>query len=172
MTHLPLRRLRLALLAAVVTFVTAIGSLGAHVASGAQSGQRVIKVLSRTIKERVSEDKAPKGASTGDVVVGHSVLRNAVAQFGKAKGVVIGRDQYRIVLKTPNTSAIRVSVTLPGGTIACRGTLFRSRASQSLRVVQGTGIFTRATGTCDGIDAPKNPYGAGALNVYRLRIPG
>jgi hypothetical protein len=154
-----------------VVLVAAVAGLGAGVAAGSQGGARLITVLSKTAKEQVAEDKAPAGDSKGDVIAGSSILRNAVAQFGKAKGAVVGRDQYRMVLETPNANGIHVTVTLPGGTLTCQGTLFRNRARQVLRAVQGTGAFAHATGTCEATAAPKNPYGADTLNAYRLQVP-
>src|SRR2546423_3132801 len=45
-------------------------------------------------------DRAPKGPSKGDVISGASVLRNAVKQFGRPKGTVVGHDYETITLAT------------------------------------------------------------------------
>jgi hypothetical protein len=167
-----MRSSRLTSTAFAAACLTAAMLLGAHVASGAQSSTRLIQVLSKTTREQLVKDKAPKGESKGDIITGSSVLRNAVAQFGRPSGAVVGRDQYRIVVETPNLAAIRVTVTLPGGTITCRGKLFHSRTRQVLQAVSATGAFAHASGLCTATNAPKNRYGANALNLYMLRIPG
>jgi hypothetical protein len=153
--------------------VVAVASafVGASVASSAESGQRVITVLSKTASTDALRDRPPKGASKGDVTVGSSVLRNAVAQFGKAKGAVVGRDRWRSEAESANVAAFRVTATLPGGTISCRGRVDFRRARLILRVVAATGVFARASGTCEATRAPKNPYGADSLNAYKLAIP-
>src|SRR5512146_2149423 len=94
--------------------------VGASVASSAENGRRVIKVLSKTASTTAVRDKSPKGVSRGDVTVGSSVLRNAAAQFGRAKGDVVGRDRWRSDAESANVAAFRVTATLPGGTISCR----------------------------------------------------
>jgi hypothetical protein len=172
MAEMAKRRYRLTSGAVAVAFLATAMLFGAHVASGARNSVRMIQVLSKTTNERVLKDSAPKGESKGDVIVGSSVLRNAVAQFGKPRGVLVGRDQYRIVVETPNIAAIRVTVRLPGGTFTCRGRLFHNRTRQVLQAVSGAGTFAHATGLCTATSAPKNRYGANALNVYMLQIPG
>jgi hypothetical protein len=100
-----------------------------------------------------------------------SVLRNAVAQFGKRVGALVGRDRFRQVYETKTRAGIRVTASLPGGTITCGGKTDDGRGRQILRVTEGTGRFANATGTCEATPAPRNPYGADSLNVYRLQLP-
>jgi hypothetical protein len=98
-------------------------------------------------------------------------LRNAVAQFGKRAGARVGRDSFREVFTSDTASSIRVTATLPGGTITCRGKMDATRNRQVLRIVGSTGKFARATGACEATPAPTNPYNADSVNVYRLQLP-
>lgn len=118
------------------------------------------------------QDKLPKGTSKGDVIVGGSLLINAVAQFTKPNGAVVGRDHFRAVYSTASVATVSVTATLPGGTISCQGKSYTNRARVVLRVVGATGAFASATGTCEATKAPQNRYGADSLNVHRLQIPG
>jgi hypothetical protein len=151
--------------------VVLVALVGATVATSAQSGPRLIKVLSKTTNTDVL-DKLPKGTSKGDVIVGGSLLINAVAQFTKPNGAVVGRDHFRAVYATASVATMSVTATLPGGTISCEGKIYTDRARIVLRIVGATGVFARATGTCEATKAPKNRYGADSLNLYRLQIPG
>jgi hypothetical protein len=72
-----------------VACLTAAMLLGAHVATAARSDARLIQALSKTTKEQLVKDKAPKGESKGDIIMGSSVLRNAVAQFGRPKVLLL-----------------------------------------------------------------------------------
>jgi hypothetical protein len=144
--------------------------LAASAASSATDARRVIKVYSKSGSGQLT-DKDPQGPSKGDVLVGTSVLRNAAAQFGKRVGARVGSDRFREILDSPTAGTIRVTATLPGGTLTCRGTMDVTRNRAVLRVSGGTGKFAHATGHCEASPAPTNPYGADSINVYRLQLP-
>jgi len=76
------------------------------------------------------------------------------------------------VVETPKVAVIRVTVTLPRGTITCRGRLYHCRIRQVLQVVSRSEAFAHASGLCTATSAPENRYGANALNLYMLQIPG
>lgn len=160
------KRLPLLLLVVVGALVsTALASAG-------ESSDRVIRLFSKTTNFDVSTDKPPLGTlSKGDVFRSDSLLRNAVVQFGKHKGAAVGRDTARGVLESNTLATLSVKATLPGGTISCRGKSHKGVATTTLRIVGGTGVFARATGTCEETPPPKNPYRADAFDTYTLRIP-
>lgn len=154
----------------VLAVCLAAALLAAAAASGATDARLVIKLYSKSGSAQLT-DKPPSGPSKGDVLVGTSVLRNAAAQFGKRVGARVGSDRFREVLESATVSSIRVTASLPGGTITCRGKRYADRSRATLRVTGGTGRFADAAGTCEASAAPRNPYGADSLNVYRLQLP-
>ena len=145
--------------------------LGTSSAAGATRSTTVIKLFSKDGTVRLVDTTPPKGASAGDYISASSSLRNAVAQFGKPRGALVGSDRGRLDLLTPTTSGARVVATLPGGSIAYGGGWKNGADRQVLRVVGGTGRFAKATGTCVVTRAPRNPYGADSLNVFTLQLP-
>jgi hypothetical protein len=134
-------------------------------AIAAPGATRVIKVTATQISG--TRQQRPPAGFAGDVVVASDRLRNAVAQFGKPKGAVVGRDRYRLVFATAYTGTASVTATLPDGTIRCRGPYDLRRPSVTLRAVGGTKAYAGATGTCEARSS-----GRTTLNVYRLRVPG
>lgn len=114
-------------------------------------------------------DREPKGRTgKGDVVRGASVLRNAVRQFGKPAGAVVGRDTYSFTFVSQTEMVVDVRVQLPGGTLHCRS---RVRVPGDNRllvdIVGGTGRFAGARGTGES----RNLSATRAVNVYRVRLP-
>jgi hypothetical protein len=161
---------RLALSVLVVT--AAVAGVAAVDVTAAGQSTTTISLISGNARESVT-DKAPKElargvASRGDVIRGASVLRNAVRQFGKPSGAIVGRDSYSFTFVSPTEAVIAVKVVLPGGTLTARG---RMRVSQGDRiavtVTGGTGKFAGARGTGEARALSPNE----SLNVYRLRFP-
>ena len=146
-------------------------------ASGASVGypdelrheQRAVRVI-RLVAVNISgaRDQNPPAGVVGDVVTGTDRLRNAVRQFGKPRGAVVGRACYRTVLETATVASVDVTATLPGGTIRARGQVDFRRDSNVIRVVGGAGAFARAS----GIVEEKVLRSDQTLNVYRLRGSG
>ena len=117
-------------------------------------------------------DVPPKGlaqgnASKGDSVSGTSILRNAIAQFGKAKGAVVGGDTYSFTFTTPSKALITVKAKLPDGTIRAKGRADFSGQRLIIPVIGGTGAYAGARGTSES----ESLSGDRSLNVYRLRLP-
>jgi hypothetical protein len=112
-------------------------------------------------------DRAPKGRSKGDTLSGPSTLRNAVKQFGRAKGAVVGHDYEVITLASANVGTVTAKVYLPGGTLRVRGRWTYGGSALTVPVVGGTGRYANARGTSYVRDLSGNR----SLNVYRLRIP-
>jgi hypothetical protein len=129
-----------------------------------------IRLISTTTKYKVLVDRAPKQEiNKGDVLWAKSILRNAIAQFGKPKGAIVGSDisTYTVVSITPGVGDEKVT-TLPGGTIRAVGRI-RETLAQTIRVTGGTGTFANASGS--GEVRSLNASGDRTLNVYRLQLP-
>ena len=115
---------------------------------------------------RTLTDKAPKGTpSKGDVFSMKSVLRNAVAQFGRPKGAVVGSDVAVLTLLSTPRVRFNVTVKLPGGTIRAGGVI--GAVGQKIPVVGGTGAFAGVRGSSE-VRRLKPDV---ALNIYRLQRP-
>jgi hypothetical protein len=146
-------------------------SLGVSVipAQGADSKAMTIRVTSTTTALEVVKDRAPTNVlSAGDVIRARSTLRNAAAQFGRPKGAVVGRDVGVVTLVSSTEGNVKVTTSLPGGTIRSSGK-DTPVPNQSLRVIGGTGTFAGARGVLEvrTLDLRSRR----ALNVYRLQLP-
>jgi hypothetical protein len=81
-----------------------------------------IRLISTTANIKVLVDRAPKGtASKGDVLWAKSILSNAVYQFGRPKGAIVGSDVSTFTVAAPPAGDVKVGATLPGGTIRVAG---------------------------------------------------
>ena len=117
---------------------------------------------------RLLVDRAPKQElNRGDVIWQKSVLRNAVAQFGKPKGALVGSDTGTYTVVSLTQGDVKVTTRLPGGTVRAAGRTGRERV-QVIRVTGGTGDFANARGT---VEVRSLGSDTRALNVYRLRLP-
>jgi hypothetical protein len=136
------------------------------------TGERTLTIrLISTPKRTVVNDVPPKTmqqglASKGDTISGTSVLRNQVAQLGKAKGAIIGSDSFTITAVSSSRARVKATVRLPGGTIRVAGDQ-PSIAPPPLPIVGGTGAYAGARGTCESQQLSGNR----SLNIYRLRLP-
>jgi autotransporter-associated beta strand protein len=147
--------LRIALAAAAVLALAAVPA--------ALAQTMTIKVRSDTVvfKQR---DLAPKGTSKGDTIIQRDRLVNAVAQFGKKKGAVIGSDSGTVTFTSAHTATYEGTTTLPGGTLKLRGTVtLLSDGSTVFKVAGGTGKFAGMQGT-----VTVGPQRNHVLNTYRL----
>jgi hypothetical protein len=112
-------------------------------------------------------DRAPQGPSKGDVISAPSALRNAVKQFGRPKGALVGQDFEVMTLTSATTATMRAKVYLPGGTLRVRGRVSFKTIAGTVQVVGGTGRYANARGTSYVRDLSGNR----SLNAYHLRIP-
>lgn len=145
-------------------------ALPAQAARDTQSKTMTIKLVSVTTQVRLQRDVAPKNvASKGDVLSQKSVLRNAVAQFGKPKGALVGSDSGTMTLVSPTVVNTKGTAVLPGGTIRFAGQISEAAASVNISVTGGTGRYAGARGRLEvrSLDAS----GARTTNVYRLTLP-
>ncbi len=143
-------------------------ALPAHAARQAESSTMTIRLKSTTVSVKVVRDRAPKRVlNAGDVLSARSILRNAVPQFGKPKGAIVGGDVGAFTVVTASLSDAKGTTRLPGGTIRTAGRV-RDARTQTIRVTGGTGTFANARGTCTVTTLDR---GGLALNVYRLQLP-
>jgi hypothetical protein len=148
----------------------------AHAGHRSDSKTLNIVLISRTVSDKFLRDSPPKNeVNVGDRTWSKSILRNAVAQFGRRKGAVVGSDVGVITVTSCSCTGtvkrsrgrIKITATLPGGTLRVAGNVTAS--FEGAPVVGGTGDFARARGTLEVRNL--EPDGDPALNVYRLRLP-
>ena len=93
----------------------ALLALPAQAADGSGSASLTIRLLAVNGTLKVVTDKAPKNRpSKGDVIEERTTLKNAVRQFGKPKGAVVGSDVGTYTFTSPTTANIELTVKLPG----------------------------------------------------------
>jgi hypothetical protein len=138
----------------------------AGAASGAAQSSRLVVRLISDNKIAGAVDKAPKGKlSAGDSITTTSTLRNQVAQFGKPKGALVGRDRAVNTFLSATAYTVTGYAVLPGGRILFQGRVTKSGGS--VNVTGGTGRYAHARGTVGGEDLG----GTRAINIYRLTLP-
>jgi hypothetical protein len=155
---------------AVFRVVAAAASIAVVLAGGASARTTdvVISVVSGATSVK-AHDVPPKGASAGDSIVMTDTLVNAVRQFGKPKGAVVGSDRATERLVSRGNATIDGVTRLPGGTLHVKGRLSAdAQGRATAQVVSGTGRYDGATGTLTIVNL--NRTGNLALNVYRLTL--
>jgi hypothetical protein len=154
-------------MARVLAAATVVALTLAGAAAG-RSAATVVSVISTATSEQ-QHDTGKKGPSVGDYVVMTDRLTNAVRQFGKPRGAVVGTD--RAVERLIAGGGVRIEGTtkLPGGTVRVSG-LLRTDAQgrANAPVVGGTGRYDGATGTLTVVNLTS--AGNVALNVYSLNL--
>ncbi len=148
--------------------LTGLAALMLAGSAGARSDATVIRVVSVATATRTHQASS-KRPSKGDYVIVDDRLMNAVAQFGKKKGALVGTDHAVETNIGNNRVAIDGFARLPGGTIRFKGELkFASNGTASVPVVGGTGDFQFAKGSVAIANLSKD--GKTALNVYSLKL--
>ena len=120
--------------------------------------------LTRAVDDRLNE------ASEGDALIVESTLRNAVGQFGRAKGALVGQDTVFLTLRSPRYADVIVESKLPGGSLRAAGRV-RLGPRQTYRVTGGRGRFAHARGTGAAVALVHEGQGNRRLKVYRLVLP-
>jgi hypothetical protein len=138
------RRIVLGSLALVIT-------LPAHAAGHDESAKLTVRLVSTDAYSKVLADRAPANeVSKGDVIVVESKLRNAVAQFGRPKGAVVGGTTWVFTIRTPASAHLIVLSRLPGGDLRGAGRV-RLGPKQTFSVTGGSGRFANARGTGESV---------------------
>lgn len=156
----------------VVTFLLA--TLPAHAAEDRSEESLTIRLIA-TVKPGSgwARDVPPRTMRTGhytegDTIGSAGILRNALAQFGKPKGAVVGNDRSILTVTSPTRALIHVEAKLPGGSLRIEGRFtFGTTKAIVLPVVDGSGAFAGARGSTTITQLS----GRRALNVVRLRLP-
>jgi hypothetical protein len=149
----------------VAALVLLVVAVAASTARAGADELTLIKLVSITTSER-DNDVPPKGVSIGDSEFSTSRLVNAVPQFGKPKGAVVGSDQSTTTLRSASMARVEGVTKLPGGSLVIYGTVRFIPHGQVFPIGGGTGAFSGAHGT-----VTVTPFGKDArraLNVYRL----
>ena len=102
----------------------------------------------------------------GDTVRGTERLRNALPQFDKPKGAIVGTDRYLIVGTALQTVRADFVTRFPGGTVHAHGEGKRGTKAE-VPIVGGTGVYAGATGSIEG----RHLANGEKLNIYRLQLP-
>jgi autotransporter-associated beta strand protein len=152
----------------VLTLAAAVTAIPvAAQARPSRASARVIKLMSVSIRY-IDHDVDPKGPSAGDWASSRTRLYNAVRQFGRAAGVLVGSDSGTMRLTGPRSATFRGTTNLPGGTLIVKGTIaFPAGGGLLFPVVGGTGNFAHAKGS-----VYVNGGKTRAINVYRLSFAG
>ena len=128
-----------------------------------------IRLVSTETHSKVFTDRPPiNRASNGDVILVASTLRNAVEQFGRPKGAVVGDDTVVFTIRSRTEAHVVVETNLPGGWLRGAGRV-RFGPKQAFPVTGGRGRFAKARGT--GESTALGPASSRRLKLYRLRLP-
>ena len=134
-------------------------------APAAEAGRLTCAVTSVGVSSKRT-DVLPTGASKGDTVVMRDRLLNTKAQFGRAKGAVVGSDRGTMTFTSAHAARFEGVVVLPGGTLVLRGRVVVLAAGLAIPVTGGTGRFAKATGyVLVGHGSTR------VLNTYTLTLP-
>ena len=107
----------------------------------------MISLVSITTSDRFV-DKPPKGPSVGDTQTSSSRLLNAVKQFGKARGAIVGKDEGTIRVVAGAAAVAKITTRLPGGTLQLAGHIdTRPNGTILIPVSAGT-VGSSAPGEC------------------------
>ena len=131
--------------------------------------EMTIRLLSTDTDSKVLTDRTPIGrASKGDLIVVSATLRNAVAQFGRSKGSVVGNATTVFTIRSRMLADVIVESSLPGGWLRAAGRT-RLGARQMYTVTGGRGRFALARGTGESTALPC--HCSRRVLLYRLRVP-
>jgi len=139
---------------------------GAVVGRASDASTVTIRLVAVPVSSRTVDVEPKNQINPGDKIYGESILRNAVAQFGKPRGAVVGRDSEVGTLVSSQALVLTGVARLPGGTLRLKGKQILNDLAFSIPVVGGTGRFARARGKCQ-----VHVRGATITNTYRLVLP-
>jgi hypothetical protein len=157
----------------IAVFVSSVFlmALPAHASHRGASATMTIRLISTATDGGWLHDGEPQGdLNKGEVFWIKSTLRNAIPQFNRPKGAIVGSDvtTIKVVSTSPAIDDATLVTKLPAGTLRGAGRV-RETKTQVMPVTGGTGKFAGARGTLESTSLDAN--GDRSLNVYRLRLP-
>jgi hypothetical protein len=134
-------------MAARVAALACTVAVAALLPAAASARTLTIRVTSVTVSIS-RHDVAPKATSKGDTVAYRNKLLNAVSQFGKKKGALVGHDTGTLTFTGPHTASYAGRATLPGGTLTLKGRItVLAKGGFVIPVAGGSGKYAKARGT-------------------------
>ena len=159
--------LRAAALLAAVSLVMALPAAASDAVAAKSVTIRVLVIpVTRSIKDVPPKTINLGKWTKGDTITGTSILRNAVAQFGKPKGARVGTSSFVIVTLSSRRARDDAVARLPGGTVHAHG-VGEIGPNPKVPIVGGTGRYAGATGFVEGRVLPSGQQ----LDTLRLRVP-
>jgi hypothetical protein len=141
----------------------------AHGARQTKTASMTIRLVSTETYSKTLTDRPPiSQVSKGDLVLVESTLRNAVAQFGLAKGAVVGNERAIFKVRSSSQADLVVESDLPRGSLRAEGRIHFG-GKQTYAVTGGLGRFAHARGT--GEARALGCHCNRRLKTYRLQLP-
>jgi hypothetical protein len=158
--------LRAAVLLASASLVMALPAAAADAAATKSVTIRVLVIpVTRSIKDVPPKTINLGKWTKGDTITGTSILRNAVAQFGKPKGARVGTSTGVTTALSSQMAKADAVARFPGGTVHARG-VGRIGPTAKVPIVGGTGLYAEATGVVEG----RHLANGDTLEVLRLQV--
>jgi hypothetical protein len=152
----------------VVVLIALVMAFPVAAAPHAHATTMTIRLTSTTESTKTLVDKAPiHVASKGDVYRVSSLLRNAVAQFGQAKGAFVGSEIATFTFLSRTRMEVKADANLPGGFIFAKGRVRLGHLTYP--VTGGSGRFAGARGTAES--RALGPNSDRRLRGFRLSLP-
>ena len=156
------------MLLASVSLVIALPAAASDAATAKSFTIRVyVKQVTQSIKDVPPRTlRLAHEYTKGDTIRGTEILRNAVRQFNKPKGAIVGADRYVIIAVAWQKVRVDFVTRFPGGTVHAHGE-GKIGSKPKVPIVGGTGLYAGATGSIEG----QHLANGEKLNIYRLHIP-
>jgi len=158
---------RAAVLLASVSLVMAVPAAASDGANATTVTIRVyVKRATQSTKDVPPKTLWAQEYTKGDTIRGTDVLRNALPQFDRPEGAVVGTDRYVKIAVASQTISFDFVASLPGGTVHAHAE-GKIGSAPRLPIVGGTGRYAGATGVVEGLHLANGKK----VNIYRLQTP-
>jgi len=159
--------LRVVALLGSLAIVLALPATASEAAAAKSVTIRVLVIrVTRSVKDVPPKTITLGQFSKGDTITTNDVLRNAVPQFGRAKGARVGTGHgVTIVLSSSRAKSDGIA-RFPGGSVHTHG-VGKIGPTARVAVVGGTGIYAGATGVAEFSHLASGT----TQSVIRLNVP-